>query len=279
MTTVVPGVPPLRPPGVATRPRVGRRARSRAATAWRVASNPAARLGGGARGALAGGVRLFADSRSRTTSSPPLASTSTSRGFPTARASPRRETRTRAIGTETRAETECADGDENCVPPPGAVPLDATATDGVDAVAAEARGTMTRKTNNVAFVDKLRVDDATTAAMKKRSEAYATLDDIVLDFDPSLDTAQKLLLIGGYFSSSPTEVATRLAEVTAVAARLYAVWTWEEKTNVPDGSRTRASTLRDGIAGLGPVFVKMAQARSDSRRSPYDGVGVVNAVP
>jgi hypothetical protein len=138
---------------------------------------------------------------------------------------------------------------------------------------------MTRKTNNVAFVDKLRVDDATAAAMKKRSEAYATLDDIVLDFDPSLDTAQKLLLIGGYFSSSPTEVATRLAEVTAVAARLYAVWTWEEKTNVPDGSRTRASTLRDGIAGLGPVFVKMAQARSDSRRSPYDGVGVVNAVP
>ena len=106
---------------------------------------------------------------------------------------------------------------QNCVPPPGAVPLDATATDGVDAVAAEARGTMTRKTNNVAFVDKLRVDDATAAAMKKRSEAYATLDDIVLDFDPSLDTAQKLLLIGGYFSSSPTEVATRLAEVTALA--------------------------------------------------------------
>ena len=67
-------------------------------------------------------------------------------------------------------------------------------------------------------------------AIKRRAAAYASLDDIVLDFNPDLDVAEKLLLVGAYFASAPAEVAARLAEVTAVATRLYATWTWEEKT-------------------------------------------------
>ena len=99
-------------------------------------------------------------------------------------------------------------------------------------------------------------------AIKRRAAAYASLDDIVLDFDPDLDVAEKLLLVGAYFASAPAEVAARLAEVTAVATRLYATWTWEEKTGVAEGERTRGAVVRDGIASLGPVFVKMAQTLS-----------------
>ena len=57
-------------------------------------------------------------------------------------------------------------------------------------------------------------------------------------------------------------MAARLAEVTAVAARVYATWTWEEKTGTPEEKRTRGLRVRDGIASLGPVFVKMAQTLS-----------------
>ena len=99
-------------------------------------------------------------------------------------------------------------------------------------------------------------------AIKRRAAAYASLDDIVLDFNPDLDVAEKLLLVGAYFASAPAEVAARLAEVTAVATRLYATWTWEEKTGVAEGERTRGAVVRDGIASLGPVFVKMAQTLS-----------------
>lgn len=100
------------------------------------------------------------------------------------------------------------------------------------------------------------------AAIKAKAATYASLTDIVLDFNPEMTVAEKLLLIGAYFGDSPAEVASRLAEVTAVAARLYAVWTWEEKVGVPPEKRTRALQLRDGIASLGPVFVKMAQTLS-----------------
>ena len=99
-------------------------------------------------------------------------------------------------------------------------------------------------------------------AIKRRAAAYASLDDIVLDFNPDLDVAEKLLLVGAYFQSAPAEVAARLAEVTAVATRLYATWTWEEKTGVIESKRTRGAVVRDGIASLGPVFVKMAQTLS-----------------
>ena len=87
-------------------------------------------------------------------------------------------------------------------------------------------------------------------AIKRRAAAYASLDDIVLDFDPDLDVAEKLLLVGAYFASAPAEVAARLAEVTAVATRLYATWTWEEKTGVAEGERTRGAVVRDGICLL-----------------------------
>uniref|UniRef100_A0A7S0KYW5 ABC1 atypical kinase-like domain-containing protein n=1 Tax=Micromonas pusilla TaxID=38833 RepID=A0A7S0KYW5_MICPS len=100
--------------------------------------------------------------------------------------------------------------------------------------------------------------------IRQKASMYPTLDDIVLDFSEGMENsaATKLLLIGAYFQSSPAEVAVRLAEVTAVGAGIYATWTWEEKTGVPEERRTRAERLREGIASLGPVFVKMAQTLS-----------------
>lgn len=100
--------------------------------------------------------------------------------------------------------------------------------------------------------------------IRQKASMYPTLDDIVLDFSDGMENgaATKLLLIGAYFQSSPAEVAVRLAEVTAVGAGIYATWTWEEKTGVPEDRRTRAERLREGIASLGPVFVKMAQTLS-----------------
>ena len=99
-------------------------------------------------------------------------------------------------------------------------------------------------------------------AIKKRAEAYGSLDDIVLDFNPNMDVAEKLLLVGAYFQNAPADVAARLAEVTAVATKLYATWQWEEKTGIAESKRTRGTVVRDGIASLGPVFVKMAQTLS-----------------
>jgi hypothetical protein len=107
-------------------------------------------------------------------------------------------------------------------------------------------------------------------AIKRRAEVYGSLDDIVLDFDPHMDVAEKLLLVGAFFQDAPTEVAARLAEVTAVATKVYATWVWEEKTNVAFEKRTRGAVVRDGIASLGPVFVKMAQVRIARFPNPAD---------
>ncbi len=99
-------------------------------------------------------------------------------------------------------------------------------------------------------------------AIRAKMETYGSLDDIVLDFAPEMGVAEKLLLIGAYFNTSPAEVAARLAEVTAVFAAGYAAWTWEETTGVPAERRSRGDKVRDGVASLGPVFVKMAQTLS-----------------
>ena len=107
-------------------------------------------------------------------------------------------------------------------------------------------------------------------AIKRRAEVYGSLDNIVLDFDPHMDVAEKLLLVGAFFQDAPTEVAARLAEVTAVATKVYATWVWEEKTNVAFEKRTRGAVVRDGIASLGPVFVKMAQVRIARFPNPAD---------
>ena len=98
-------------------------------------------------------------------------------------------------------------------------------------------------------------------AIKRRAAAAAAWTISCWTSIPT-STSPKLLLVGAYFASAPAEVAARLAEVTAVATRLYATWTWEEKTGVAEGERTRGAVVRDGIASLGPVFVKMAQTLS-----------------
>lgn len=51
-------------------------------------------------------------------------------------------------------------------------------------------------------------------------------------------------------------------QVIGVFTRIYARWTWEEKLNTAEDQRKRGAYLRDGIAQLGPVFVKIAQTLS-----------------
>ena len=88
------------------------------------------------------------------------------------------------------------------------------------------------------------------------------LDRIVLNFSPEYDFSEKMVDIGAYFARSPAELAVRAAEVVATAAAVYATWTYEERANVPKEKRTRGRKLRDGVAKLGPVFIKMAQTLS-----------------
>ena len=88
----------------------------------------------------------------------------------------------------------------------------------------------------------------------------ASLDDIVLDFDPDLDVAEKLLLVGAT-SRGAGGGGGAVAEVTAVATRLYATWTWEGRRASRRASAREARwSATHRVAG--PVFVKMAQTLS-----------------
>jgi predicted unusual protein kinase regulating ubiquinone biosynthesis (AarF/ABC1/UbiB family) len=53
-----------------------------------------------------------------------------------------------------------------------------------------------------------------------------------------------------------------VSQVIGVFSRIYARWQWEEKRNTAEDERKRGAYLRDGIAQLGPVFVKIAQTLS-----------------
>ena len=63
-----------------------------------------------------------------------------------------------------------------------------------------------------------------------------------------------------FFNRRPGSVATRLAAVIRVGARVVRLWRREEKL-VPS-TRTRGAALRDALSGLGPVFVKIGQTLS-----------------
>ena len=63
-----------------------------------------------------------------------------------------------------------------------------------------------------------------------------------------------------FFNRRPGSVATRLASVIRVGARVVRLWRKEEK--LEPSRRTRGAALRDALSGLGPVFVKIGQTLS-----------------
>lgn len=103
-------------------------------------------------------------------------------------------------------------------------------------------------------------DDSAASSTGAFTENDA-LERIVLDFS-ARDFSEKMEAVGEYFSRSPTELAGRTAEVLGVIGKVYALWQFEERMGTPLEQRKRGKALRDGIARLGPVFIKMAQTLS-----------------
>jgi len=104
--------------------------------------------------------------------------------------------------------------------------------------------------------------EARAAVETTNARARDELERVVLDFRDDYAFTRKMLDVGAYFSKSPTELAGRMAEVLSVIGRVYATWQYEERMGIPLERRTRGKKLRDGIARLGPVFIKMAQTLS-----------------
>lgn len=100
------------------------------------------------------------------------------------------------------------------------------------------------------------------ALKKSKTAEEEVLESIALNFSPSYGFTDKMLDVGEVFKNSPTELAARIAEVMAVIGKVYATWMYEERTKIPLERRTRGKALRDGIARLGPVFIKLAQTLS-----------------
>ena len=88
----------------------------------------------------------------------------------------------------------------------------------------------------------------------------SNLEAVVLDY--SLGYTEKLLKINQFFKSNPLELASRCGEVIAQFSSVLAIWKYEEMLEIPLEKRTRAGKLRDVVAKLGPVFVKLAQTLS-----------------
>ena len=86
-------------------------------------------------------------------------------------------------------------------------------------------------------------------AKKRRRDPYDTLRG---GFDKKK--------LRAFFNRRPGSVATRLAAVIRVGARVVRLWRREEKLPAP--RRTRGAALRDALSGLGPVFVKIGQTLS-----------------
>lgn len=88
----------------------------------------------------------------------------------------------------------------------------------------------------------------------------SNLEAVVLDY--SLGYTEKLLKINQFFKSNPLELAARCGEVIAQFSSVLAIWKYEDAMDIPLEKRTRAGKLRDVVAKLGPVFVKLAQTLS-----------------
>ncbi|OUS45697.1 ABC1 family-domain-containing protein, partial [Ostreococcus tauri] len=92
-------------------------------------------------------------------------------------------------------------------------------------------------------------DDSAASSTGAFTENDA-LERIVLDFS-ARDFSEKMEALAG-----------RTAEVLGVIGKVYALWQFEERMGTPLEQRKRGKALRDGIARLGPVFIKMAQTLS-----------------
>ena len=91
-------------------------------------------------------------------------------------------------------------------------------------------------------------------------EKISNLEAVVLDY--SLGYTEKLLKINQFFKSNPLELAARCGEVIAQFSSVLTIWKYEDAMDIPLEKRTRAGKLRDVVAKLGPVFVKLAQTLS-----------------
>ena len=95
---------------------------------------------------------------------------------------------------------------------------------------------------------------------EETGEKISNLEAVVLDY--SLGYTEKLLKINQFFKSNPLELAARCGEVIAQFSSVLAIWKYEDTMDIPLEKRTRAGKLRDVVAKLGPVFVKLAQTLS-----------------
>ena len=94
--------------------------------------------------------------------------------------------------------------------------------------------------------------EASPANARTRSRASSPYDQLRGEFDKA-----KLLR---FFSRRPGVVAARLAVVLKVFAGVIRAWRREE--SLPPEDRRRAAVLREALASLGPVFVKIGQTLS-----------------
>ena len=94
--------------------------------------------------------------------------------------------------------------------------------------------------------------EASPSNARTRSRASSPYDQLRGEFDKA-----KLLR---FFSRRPGVVAARLAVVLKVFAGVIRAWRREE--SLPPEDRRRAAVLREALAGLGPVFVKIGQTLS-----------------
>ena len=110
------------------------------------------------------------------------------------------------------------------------------------------------ETRTISYEKKKKFDE------REDDDDSLALDMIVLDYD--LGYTEKLIKINDFFRKRPIELAKRSIEVSMSALSVYALWKYEEASEVKQENRRRAGKLRDTIAKLGPVFVKLAQTLS-----------------
>lgn len=108
--------------------------------------------------------------------------------------------------------------------------------------------------NTVAAV----MDDVGRAAAKIRQEVKKDIPTSYEDLLNNGEFNRDLLL--SFFSRRPAEVLVRVSAIVAAGVRIYRAWQAEE--SLPIEKRTRAVMLRDELAALGPVFVKIGQTLS-----------------
>lgn len=80
------------------------------------------------------------------------------------------------------------------------------------------------------------------------------------DYDEQLPRKFDRERLVQFFQQRPLELANRWVTITSVLSGAYS--TWEEQESLLPANRSRGTVLRDALASLGPVFVKIGQTLS-----------------